>query len=141
MRNLFAFLYRYHVFLVFILLEVIALAMFIQSNYYQSARFAISAHAWTGNFLEHFENSKDYFSLKKINQILAEENAALRSKAFTSNLSPANPHATPHQYISAKVIKNSFNKTIARSDSANAAEGENFNRFRLKHALTIGRLA
>lgn len=110
MRNLFAFLYRYHVFLVFIFLEVIALAIFIQSHYYQSARFVSSAHAWTGSFLEHFENSKDYLSLKKINQILAEENAALRSKAFTSDLSPANPHLTPHQYISAKVIKNSFNK-------------------------------
>ena len=80
MRNLFAFLYRHHVFFVFILLEIIAFGILIQSHYYQGSRFYSSAQAWSGKTLTYIQNSVDYFSLKKINQLLAEENAQLRNR-------------------------------------------------------------
>ncbi|MDG1849357.1 MAG: rod shape-determining protein MreC [Flavobacteriales bacterium] len=110
MRNLFAFLYRHHVFFVFILLEIVAFGILIQSHHYQGSRFASSAQAWSGKVLEYFENSVDYFSLKKINHLLAEENAQLRNRISTSPISHKKNNALPHQYISAKVIKSSYNK-------------------------------
>ena len=69
MRNLFAFFFRYHVFFVFILLEITAIGMLIQTHHYQSSRFASSSNSWSGQILEQFNNVTDYFSLKKINRL------------------------------------------------------------------------
>ena len=79
MRNLIAFFIRYHVFFVFFLLEIIAVGMLLQSHYYQASRFASSSTAWSGQLLEGFNNSTEYFSLKEINELLAEENARLKT--------------------------------------------------------------
>lgn len=108
MRTLFAFLYKYHVFFVFILLEIIAIGTLIQSHHYQGSRFATSSRLWSGAVLERFENSVNYFSLKKINELLAEENAQLRSRS--NPYYKKNNASNSHQYTSAKVIKNSYNK-------------------------------
>lgn len=110
MRNLFAFLFRHHVFFVFILLEIIAVGMIIQSHYYQASRFASSSTAWSGQLLENFKSSTDYLSLKKINDLLAEENAVLKNRDLTSTIQIANIEKGQYQYISAKVVKNSYNK-------------------------------
>lgn len=110
MRNLFAFFIRHHVFFVFILLELIAIAMLVQSHYYQSSRFSSSSNAWAGSILENFSNSAEYLSLKKINTQLAEENALLRSKAQNISKDSKSYKQGSYQYIAAKVIKNSYNK-------------------------------
>jgi len=110
MRNLFAFLFRYHVFFVFILLEIIAVGMLIQSHYYQASRFASSSNAWSGQILEHFRNSTDYFSLKKMNHLLAEENALLKNRIQKSAMQISPVKKGQYEYISAKIIKNSYNK-------------------------------
>lgn len=110
MRNLFAFLYRHHVFFVFILLEIIAFGILIQSHYYQGSRFYSSAQAWSGKTLTYIQNSVDYFSLKKINQLLAEENAQLRNRISSTSIPHTEATAFPYEYISAKVIKNAYNK-------------------------------
>jgi len=110
MRNLFAFLYKHHVFLVFILLEITAIGTLIQSHHYQGSQFASSARLWSGNLLEHFENSIDYFTLKKVNQLLVEENAQLRTQLVSANEPNKINPADLYQYTSAKVIKNSYNK-------------------------------
>ncbi|MCS5551366.1 MAG: rod shape-determining protein MreC [Gammaproteobacteria bacterium] len=110
MRNLFAFLYRHHVFFVFILLEIIAMGMLIQSHYYQASRFASSSNAWSGQILEQFRNSTDYLSLKKMNHLLAEENALLKNRAQESVGQIAPLKKGQYEYISAKIIKNSYNK-------------------------------
>ena len=82
MRNLFAFFFRYHVFLVFILLEITAIGMLIQTHHYRYSRFASSSNSWSGQILEQFNNVTDYFSLKKINRLLAEENALIRNRSL-----------------------------------------------------------
>jgi len=91
-------------------MEVIAVGMLLQSHYYHSSRFASSTVVWSGQLLEGVNNSTEYFSLKKINRLLAEENARLKtiekSNSLDSNLIISNQY----QYISAKVIKNSYNK-------------------------------
>jgi len=110
MRNLFAFLFRHHVFFVFILLEIIAVGMLIQSHHYQASRFASSSNAWSGQVLEHFRNSTDYFSLKKMNHLLAEENALLKNRTLEPATQISAIKKGQYQYISAKIIKNSYNK-------------------------------
>ena len=110
MRNLYAFFFRYHVFFVFILLETIAIGMLIQSHHYQSSRFASSSNSWSGQILEKFSKVTDYFSLKKINDLLAEENALIRNKSLQLPPVEENIYKNQHEYISAKIIKNSYNK-------------------------------
>jgi rod shape-determining protein MreC len=110
MRNLFAFLFRHHVLFVFILLEILAVGMIIQSHYYQASRFASSSNAWSGELLENFRSSTDYLSLRKINDLLAEENAQLKNRNLNSAFKSASKEKGQYQYLSAKVIKNSYNK-------------------------------
>lgn len=110
MRNLILFLIRHHVFFVFFLMEVIAFGMLLQSHYYQASRFANSSTAWSGQILEAVNNSTEYLSLKEINKILAEENAQLKSRNSNYTLNSAIKEQEDYTYISAKVIKNSYNK-------------------------------
>ena len=84
--------------------------MLIQSHHYQSSRFANSSNTWSGQILEQFNNATDYFSLKKINLLLAEENALIRNRSLQLPPTEKNIYKNQHQYISAKTIKNSYNK-------------------------------
>lgn len=86
------------------------MGMLIQSHYYQASRFASSSHAWSGQILENFRRSTDYLALKDINDILAEENALLKNKSLKSTAQANATQKGQYQYISAKVIKNSYNK-------------------------------
>ena len=109
MRNLIAFFLRHHVLFVFIILETIAMSMLIQSHYYQSSRMAHSASNWSGKLLNGLNNSKEYFSLKEINGFLAEENASLKNLQASQHTIHQTPN-NKYQFISARVIKNSYNK-------------------------------
>ena len=110
MRNLFAFFFRYHFFFVFILLEITGIGMLIQTQHYHSSRFASSSNRWSGRILEKFNSVTDYFWLKKINDLLAEENALIRNKSLHPPSHEQNIYKNQHEYISAKIIKNSYNK-------------------------------
>ena len=89
MRNLLAFIYRHHVFFMFIFLEIIAVGMLGKNNDYQNSRFASSSNVLSGKIFEHFKNISDYFYLQKINQLLVEENTLLKNlnlkKSFDAN--------------------------------------------------------
>jgi rod shape-determining protein MreC len=91
-------------------LELTALAMLIQSHNYHASRFASSSHAWAGNVLENYQNSADYLSLRKVNSILAEENTALKNLIQQNSKEDQSYIEGNYQFISAKVIKNSYNK-------------------------------
>ncbi len=86
------------------------MGMIIQSHYYQASRFASSSNVWSGKLLENFKHSTDYLSLRKVNDLLAEENAQLRNSTLKSVDNIATQEKGQYQYISAKVIKNSYNK-------------------------------
>ncbi len=108
MRTLIAFFIRHHVFFMFMLMEITAMGMLVQSHYYQSSRLANSSAVWSGQLLEGTNNATEYFSLKKVNTLLAEENARLKNLKRVQSILPR-PNQQ-YQYISAKVIKNSYNK-------------------------------
>ena len=86
------------------------MGMIIQSHYFQASRFASSSNAWSGELLESLRTSTDYLSLRKINDLLAEENAQLKNRFLDSVFKITRLEKGQYQYISAKVIKNSYNK-------------------------------
>ncbi len=118
MRNLFTFLWRHNFFLLFILLEAIAITLTIQNNYYQKTSFINSTNTFMANILNINRNIYEYFSLKKNNNTLSEENAKLHSKSIKNFINLNNKifyitdtlYRQKYQYISAKIISNSVNK-------------------------------
>ena len=80
MRNLFAFIYRFRAFLVFVLLEILCVYLIVRYNTYQGAAFFNSANNYVGQVLEFQSGVTDYFRLTSINNTLAHENAALRKE-------------------------------------------------------------
>lgn len=82
MRNLFAFIYRFRAFLVFVLLEALCIYLIVQYNTYQGAAFFNSANRYVGRVLEFQSGVTDYFNLATVNSTLARENALLRQEVL-----------------------------------------------------------
>jgi rod shape-determining protein MreC len=115
MRNLFKFIIRYHVTLLFIVIEFVSLFLTIQTNSFQRASFINSSNEISGNIYNWFSSVSEYISVKDDNDKLANENIALR-KLLKSNyinnvltLKTVNDsvYKQKYDYLSAKVINNS----------------------------------
>ncbi len=118
MRNLIRFILKYYFFILFVLLEILAVSLVVQHNRYHKAYFMNMKHAIEGNLSEKFQNLKDYLSLREQNKRLVEENNRLYNRlANSGNLSLENKNTTgdslymgQYTYIPALVINNSTNK-------------------------------
>ena len=118
MRNLIVFIIKYHLILLFVLLESISLYLLVSNNYYHQSVFIRSTNEIIGNFYKKINNINEYFGLKETNYILAQENARLRSELKNSFIvSPLQVmikedtlYRQQYKYIEAKIIKNSINK-------------------------------
>jgi len=86
MRNLFAFIYRFRAFLVFVLLESLCVFLIVRYNTYQGAAFFNSASHYVGQVLEFQSDITDYFRLTSVNSTLASENATLRKELLQYKL-------------------------------------------------------
>ncbi len=117
MRNLIGFIYKYHFFFLFLLLEVICFVMIFRNRGYQSTSLLNSANAISANLYLAVSNGKEYLLLKDENQKLALENAALRNqlkssydilpqKVFTIN---DTLYRKKYLYTQGKVINSSTN--------------------------------
>jgi len=107
-----------------------------QSNSYTRTTFINSTSAISGGILERYHNAQEFANLKKTNQILAEENARLRSTAKSSYFSIFNVTDTvvdtlyyqQYQYIAAKVVNSTYtylnnNITINRGSKHGIEKG------------------
>ncbi|MCX6239687.1 MAG: rod shape-determining protein MreC [Bacteroidia bacterium] len=79
MKNLFRLIYRYHVLLLFVLLETLSLSMVVTYNNYQRATFLDSSNFFTGTLFEGFSSFFQIFEFRQVNIKMAEENAVLRA--------------------------------------------------------------
>jgi len=119
MNHLFGFISGIRVLIVFILLEVIAIALFTGSSYYQQTTILKGMHVAWGTIVQPVNALTQYLSLTAINRQLAEENNRLRNEleyllsstdatvetiAYDKQLMPQ------YSYIPAKIIENSVNK-------------------------------
>jgi rod shape-determining protein MreC len=118
MRNLAAFLTKNFYILFFILLECAAVWMLVSNNSYQRAGFVNSSNVVVGSIYETWSGVTDYLSLKHANELLAEENAALRNQLKASQADYTVKPVTvtdsvfrqKYLYIPARVVNNSTNR-------------------------------
>jgi len=91
MRTLLRFIQKYSDLLLFLFLEIIAIALIVQSSHYQRSKLIGLNRQITGFIYSRVDGAREYFSLKEVNQQLADENMELRNKLdlITSSLDTA----------------------------------------------------
>jgi rod shape-determining protein MreC len=84
MQQIINFVIRNKTSLLFLLLFFVSIALTIQSHSYHKSKFINSANFFTGGIYESANNITNYFDLRTQNEILIEENNALRSQLLNS---------------------------------------------------------
>ncbi len=136
MQQLIYFLQKYKYFLYFIFLEIIAVALIINNHSFHKSKFINSANVISGGLLDKTNNINQYLKLKSENDLLLEENTALKNKLQklytaidTTQLKTVDDsihYKQKYQYISGKIIDNSYHTpynflTINRGRNNNVA--------------------
>lgn len=138
MNNLLQFIIRYSAFLLFLLLEVVALLLVIRYNENQKSIFANSSSILSGKLYSMADEAIQYNHLQTIADSLAAENALLKEQVFNLNRSiqkliPADKPVDscilePYRIIDAQIISNSINQrnnhfTIDRGSNEGVRKG------------------
>ncbi len=113
MRNLIIFLWKHQFFVLFIILEVLAFSMLVNTYSYQRTLSFNAANDVTGDILDASNNISGYFFLKAENKRLLSENARLRDQLKSSFLNPDTARMrrdSAYIYIPATVIRNTVNR-------------------------------
>lgn len=109
MDRLLKFVFQYRAFLTFLFLAFICSWLIVQNNQYQSTGYFNTSNRLAANIISTSQGVREYFSLRRINADLAEENAKLRSEleryAVVDSL--YTDTTKRFEFISAKVINNS----------------------------------
>lgn len=118
MERLLRFFYNYRAFFTFLFLEIFCAWLIVQNNQYQNVKYFNSSNRLAANIVGFAHGVREYFSLRAINEQLAEENATLRRKLEQRNQSLYSLEVRElkdaaiinrYDYISAKVVANSTN--------------------------------
>jgi rod shape-determining protein MreC len=119
MRSLIRYLIKNHAFVLFVLLEILALMMVFSFNSFQKATYLNSANRFTGKIYDTYHSVTGYFGLTKVNNELAEENARLRGLLENRpevSLVPDSltfeqmQNDSVYRFIPAQIINNSVNR-------------------------------
>ena len=118
MRSLLNFFIRYSNFIIFILLEVVAIYMLTSTDGYHNIVISNKLKAAEGSIEKKITGAGEYFKLRKVNASLTEENLALRNRLesvfrddeqyFTSVKDTV--HNQQYSYTISKAINQSSNK-------------------------------
>lgn len=118
MKSLLAFVIKHNFIFVFGFLQVICAWLMVQTDGYQGSRVLNSSNALVANAYQVTANTKEYFSLKQENDLLAQENSVLRG--FLKNNFSVLPlkkfiirdtlYMQQYSYVNAKVVNQSVNK-------------------------------
>jgi len=88
--------------------------VFIVQNNYQRATFLNASNGFTGSILHTYSNISEYFSLKKTNVLLAEENMMLRQQLESSYLvtdtNVFHRKDSLFRFLKANIIRNTVNR-------------------------------
>ncbi len=117
MRGLLRFLYKYRSFELFVILQLIGIWLLVQNNRYYGVSYLNSSNAIVGNVNQKVFNTEQYFTLREVNQTLAEENALLREQLskyiYVNNyqkLAPNDTIADRYEIIPSQVERNTVSK-------------------------------
>lgn len=110
MRYFFAFLRKYNIFFLFIILEAIAFILMANSQNYHGSVIIKSTSQFSGLLNSTHTNILDYFELKKLNKSLMQEIVNLKNSS-TNIIKPDSVSSkNRYKYIGARVISNSTHK-------------------------------
>ncbi|MEN9952955.1 MAG: rod shape-determining protein MreC [Bacteroidota bacterium] len=121
MRNVFLFLRRYSVFIIFLVMQIMALSMLFTDNRFHNTVMGMVTNEVAGNINKRVDKAEEFLSLSEQNQKLREQNAKLLSLLPSGTLLPDSAmeivtdtfrldsikQYRQYQYLSAKVISNS----------------------------------
>lgn len=120
MYNLFRFLVRYHLFILFVLLEVFCFYLVYRSNKYNEVAYVNVANGLSGEVYATYKGGVDYLYLKRYSDSLVMENASLRQQLLESKFDnkvdsgtvsdSAKRFVQNYTYLTAHVIRNSVNR-------------------------------
>lgn len=114
MQQIIYFIEKYKYFLLFLVLELIAVGLTIQSHNYHKSQFINSANAITGGLLNKSMSFFEYTTLKSENERLAAENTLLRNKLDIKQneeaLAISDSIGLINKYMTAKVIQNNYTR-------------------------------
>jgi rod shape-determining protein MreC len=129
MRQIIYFIKKFRFFLLFLVLEIVAVNFTIQHHSYHNSKFVNSANVISGGFYSKMSSITDFFHLKTDNKILIEENTRLlnllEQKAIlidTLLIKTDTSYIQKYNYTVAKIINNNFTK---RNNFLTINKGEN----------------
>jgi rod shape-determining protein MreC len=114
MQQIFNFIIKNSNRLLFLLLLGISLSLTIQSHSFHKSKVISSANFFTGGIYERVNKIDEYFNLKTQNDVLAQENARLKSLLFNTKDTARIPKidtirgVKKTDIIVSKVIRNSY---------------------------------
>ena len=119
MQQIISFILKNKYFLLFLLLEVIALTFTMQSHSYHNSKFVNSANAITGGIHNKINNFREFTNLKVYNEQLLEENVRLKnllakrpldSLSNSIHVVDSVKYFQKYSYTPARVIRNQYNR-------------------------------
>ncbi|MGB0916425.1 MAG: rod shape-determining protein MreC [Flavobacteriales bacterium] len=118
MKNILLFVYRNHVFFVFLFLELVCFSLIVSNNNFHRGSFLNSSNQLVGNVYDFNNGIAEYFKLKTINDELAVENSVLRSLLEDSKYASSNRVfekvdtviRQKYTYVPAKVVNNTTDR-------------------------------
>ncbi len=132
MQRLLNFFYEYRAFFTFLLLEVFCAWLLVENNQYQSTKFFNSSNRLAANILGFSQSTREYFSLRQINEEISRENAQMRTllEQLTKDAEMLATQDTlvRYEFVSARVLNNSVAQfknyiTINRGEDAGIRPG------------------
>jgi len=120
MQQILSFFLKNKHFLLFLLLQLIAIIFTIQSHSFHRSKFINSANFITGGIYNKINNVKEFILLKKENVRLAQENVELKNllnlkgvsdSAISKSVIDTTNYYQKYDYIAAKIINNDFRKS------------------------------
>ncbi|MFY0593212.1 rod shape-determining protein MreC [Roseivirga sp.] len=122
MGQLLAFLFKYRAFFIFLCLEFLCIVLIVSNNDYQRSAYISSSSGFVGGITETSDNIGDFFSLKRVNKELAEENARLKAELLGLRTAPIDSldqkliitdstERSNYRLISAEIVNNNIRNT------------------------------
>ena len=118
MRNLFLFLWKYNLFIFFLLIETLCGYLIVQNNNFQRTTFINSTNAVAAKINSMVNAVTEYINLRTANDALSRENAALKTllpdvvyiDSVLTQISKDTLLKQQYTFMTSKVINNSVNR-------------------------------
>lgn len=122
MYNLFRFLVRYHLFILFLLAEILCIYLIYQNNRYNRVVYWNAASEGAAKVYSVYKGVTDYFYLRQYSDSLVMENARLRAMLLESKYDQridsgyvsdsSKRYVQNYTYLTARVIRNTVNQPV-----------------------------